>query len=189
MLQRMRQPFGLIRRPDRHRRGRFCGVRPRRRANARCRRIQGDHARPWRRPEIDGLAPAAALDKVQGRAGNRERREHDHQQSKSVIDASNCRHRWLWVGLCLLPTLLPLARWTDVALLSALGAGWFGTATGGSISLSGAVLPDAAADTAPCGCVGVASFCWVTGRTKEIGSGNFCTLSQGMGAVAGAAFS
>ena len=106
LLQRMRQPFGLIRRPDRHRRGRFPGVRPRRRANARCRCVQCDHARPWRRPEVDGLAPAASLDKVQGRAGNRERREHDHQQSKSVIDVSDCGSRRFGAGLRLLPTLL-----------------------------------------------------------------------------------
>jgi len=106
LLECMRQPFGLIRRPYRHRRRQFPGVRPRRHANARCRRVQGDHARPWRRPEVDGLTPAAALDKVQGRAGNRECREHDHQQSESVIDVGNGRGRRFWPGLCRLPTLL-----------------------------------------------------------------------------------
>ena len=77
LLQCMREPCGLIGRADWHRRrGRFRNARPRHQANARCWRIQGDYTRPWWRPEVDGLAPAAALDKVQGRASNRKCREH-----------------------------------------------------------------------------------------------------------------
>ena len=106
LLQCMRQPFGLIGRPDWHRRGRFRDARPRHQANARCRRVQCDHARPWRRSEVDGLAPAASLNKVQGRAGNRERREHNHQQGKRVIDVGNCRGWRLGARLCRLTTLL-----------------------------------------------------------------------------------
>ena len=80
LLQHVRQPFGLIRGPDRHRHSRFRDALPRHHANTRCRRIQSDDARPGWRPKVDGLAPPASpFGKVQGRAGNREGREHGHQ--------------------------------------------------------------------------------------------------------------
>jgi len=90
LLQRACQPFGLIRWPGRHRRGCFTDALLWRHANPRYRRIQSNHARPPWRPKVDGLAsPASSFGKMQGRAGNRERGEHDHQQCECVIDPDN----------------------------------------------------------------------------------------------------